>query len=278
MGKTIRFGKIKYLLLTLFLVCSILPGVPALAEEHAIERGETALQIAIDHNLTMEQLTQLNPDVDLEMMRVGDILIIPDEGLSFEEFRQQLYDAVLRITDLNCEILADQSALCLFHIENHSELAVFDVRVQTEVRGKNGRIDRAESTIPLMQILPGELLPMAVMIPGHFDEAEEANAEILNLSQPQILQSSFRIDESLYTQTDTILPDGVAADCRIVFSEEALPLYQEKKINVLASAYDEDNHLLGVRSLYCDFYPELQLTIYTNDRRINHVELRMEAY
>ena len=218
MRKSVRHDITKYLLPILILAWHFLPGLPAYAEEHAIERGETALQIAIDHNLTMEQLAQLNPDVDLEMMRVGDILIIPDKGLSFEEYRKQLYDAILRITDLTCDILADQSALCLFHIENYSELAVYDVRIQTEVRGKNGSIGQAESTIPLMQILPGELLPMAVIIPGYFDEAEETQINILNLTQPQMLQSSFRISESFYTQTDTILPDGVAADCKIVFS------------------------------------------------------------
>ena len=68
----------------------------ALAEEHAIERGETSLQIAIDHNLTMEQLSQLNPGVDLEMMLVGDILIVPDKGTSFEEFLHQHYSEIGR--------------------------------------------------------------------------------------------------------------------------------------------------------------------------------------
>lgn len=277
MEKTIRSGKIKYLLFVLLLTWYFLSEIPASAEDHAIKQGETALQIAIDHNLTMEQLAQLNPDVDLEMMRIGDILVIPDEGLSFEEYRKQLYDAILRVTDLNCEILADQSALCLFHIENHTDLAVFDVRIQTEVRGRNGS-SNAESTIPLMQILPGEFLPMVVNIPGNFNEVEEAQINILSLSQPQLLQSSFRVSETLYTQTDTILPDGVAADCRIDFSKEALSAYHGKMINVLAAAYDGENHLLGVRSLYSDFYPELQLTVYTNDRNIDHVELRMEAY
>ena len=252
--------------------------LPAYAEQHAVERGETALQIAIEHNLTMEQLGRLNPDVDLEMMLVGDVLIIPDEGMSFEEFLEHQYGELIRITDLNCEVLGDQSVLCLCHAENLSELPLFDVQLKAEVRGANQARAQAADVIPMIQILPGEILPIDLSIPGTFDEIAEASVKVENLTCSEMLNSSFRIPAEMYSQTDSFLPDGVAVISTIRFNEADESMWQDKHINVLAAAYDAAGELLGVRSLYSDFYSRLDITVYSNNRRIDHVDIRMEAY
>lgn len=248
------------------------------AEEHTIERGETALQIAIDHNLTMDQLAQLNPGINLEMMLIGDTLIVPDEGTSFEAFLAANYSKLIQITDLHCETLLDRSALCLFHAENLSRLPLYDVHLKAALRGQNGVTAQTESAIPTMQILPGEKLPVSMIIPGKFDAVEESVISVQNLSYSDLLQSSFRISPELYTQSDTVLPDGVASTSTIRFNEPGSAVYHEKHINILAAAYDEEGSLVGVRSLYTDYYPRLDITVYANNHRIKSVELRLEAY
>lgn len=260
----------------LTLICIV--WIPCQADEHVIQRGETCLQIAIDHDLTMEQLQRLNPGVDLEMMLIGDKLIIPDEGVSFEDFIAQRYAEVLQVTESRCEIMADGAALCLFHTENISGSPLYDVRISVSVRGQNGHTAQSAADIPLMQILPGEKLPMAAVIPGNFDIAENVEIRVENLTASGKLQSSFRIPESFYTQKDIFPPDRVSATSAIEFNTEGIAAYKGKKINVLSAAYDAESNLIGVRSLYTDFYPRLDITTYSNNQSIGFIELRLEAY
>ena len=264
--------------IALLLIITGLAVLPCRAEEHVISRGETCLQIAIDHDLTMEQLQRLNPGIDLEMMLIGDRLIVPDEGVSFEDYIARRYAEVLQVTESSCEITADGAALCLLFTENISESPLFDVRVSVSVRGQNGYSAQSEADIPLMQILPGEKLPMSVVIPGNFDTAENVMIRADNLTVSDKLQSSFRISEAHYTQKDSFSPDRVSGTSVIEFTAEGISAYSEKKINVLSAAYDDENNLIGVRSLYTDFYPRLDITTYTNNRPIEFIQLRLEAY
>ncbi len=264
--------------LILFLPAFLWAARCADAAEHAIEKGETALQIAIDHDLTMEQLALLNPGVDLEMMLVGDILIVPDEGVSFENYRNSVYAEYVRADDLHCEVMADHSAVCLFHLTNLSELPLFDVRLRAAVRDAKGASGQAESAIALMQILPGESLPVYISVPGDFDSVKEASVSVTNLSYEEHLQSSFRIPSGSFRQTDLILPDGIGATSVIVFNSEGIETFQGKKVNVLAAAYDAEGKLIGVRSLYSDFYSRLDITVYSTGSAIAAVKLFPEAY
>lgn len=265
-----------FAVLVLFLTFLISCGVSA--EEHIVERGETALQIALDHNLTMEQLTQLNPGIDLEMMIAGQKLTVPEKGVSFEEFRNQQYGEMLRINDLTCSILADNSALCLFHAENLTELPLYDIRLQASVHGQNGNSGITEVSTALMQIVPGETLPAAVSIRGPFDTVENAEITVLNLSRSELLTASFRIPEETYRQTISILPDGISAMVTMEFFPENLQAFQGKTVNLLAAAYDESGNLTGVRSLYSDFYPRLDITVYSASGKIADVKLTAEVY
>ena len=271
---SIRFPVI--LLPVLFLFCFFCRGV--FAAEHAIERGETALQIAIDHDLTMEQLQQLNPETDLEMMHVGDILILPDEGESFESFLNKRYSELIRINELKCGVSADRSAVCLFYVENITDLPLFDVRLKAEVRSGNGASGSAESDFPLMQILPGEQIPVYIGVPGRFEDADRASVCAVNLTRSELLQSSFRISPDLYTIEEHPSPDGIADTVTITFTTEGAAALSGKKINVLAAGLDKDRQLAGVRSLYSDFYPRLDITVYSAGPAITSVMLYLEAY
>ena len=271
-SKDLRSGWILLFFIFLFLCSEVC------AEEHAVEKGETALQIAIDHDLTMDQLSRLNPDKDLEMMRVGDILILPDPGRSFEEFLESRYSEKLRAEDLNCQITADRGALCLFHAVNLSDLPLYDVRFQASVRGNNGITETADAAIALMQILPGEKLPVFVKVPGDFGGITGASVSVQHLSYSEMLATSFRVAEDLYDRTDLIFPDGIGAVSSILFSGDGAASLAGRKINVLAAAYDGDGALAGIRSLYSDFYPRLDITVYSAGPVIESVKIFMEVY
>ena len=263
----------------IFSIFTFLPFASVFGEEYSVQRGETALQIAINHNLTIEQLSRLNPGVDLEMMRVGDTLIVPDEDAgSFDAFLDELYGDFIRITDLNCTPAADRSAVCLFHAENLSDLPLFDVQLRAVVRGQNGTARQEESSIPLMQIQPGEKLPAYIGVQGNFDSIAQASVDIQNLSRSEMVQSSFRIPDDDYSRTDQLTPDGIGSTSTIIFDPQSVSTYQGKSINILSAAYGRDGKLIGVRSLYSDFYPRLDITVYSTGEPIETVVIRMEAY
>ena len=268
----------KKLIIVWIAFVSLMLTSPSFAGEHVVERGETALQIALDHDLTIEQLSKMNPDIDLEMMLIGDVLTVPDEGTSFEEYINSLYAEKISTSDINCEVLADQSVLCLFHAENLTDLPLYEVKFAADIRGQNGAAGHAEGSIPLMQILPGEKLPCSLTIPGRFDAVESYSISIQNLSQSEMVQSSFRVPETGFSETDTFLPDAVSAVSTILFNEDSRSDLNNKQINLLAAAYDTDGTLIGVRSLFSDFYPRLDITLFTNNHKINSIELRLEAY
>ena len=276
--RTILFGRYSSLLLLSLALFFLMPFTGAYAEKHPIERGETALQIAIDRNLTMEQLQQLNPGVDLEMMLVGDILIVPDEGESFESFLNKRYAEKSRINDLSCVTAADHSAICLFYIENLSEYPLYDVALKAEVRGKNGAVGTAETKIALMQVLPGEQLPVYIGVPGYFDDVDTASINVTNLSWSDLLQSSFRIPQEMFTRNVSLTADGIAAGVTVLFNADGAAACREKKINMLAAARDKDGRLVGIRSLYSDFYSRLDITVYSIGPCIETVDLYVEAY
>ena len=268
----------KYNLLIPVIVLAALITFPVSAEEHTVKRGETALQIALDHNLTLEQLSQLNPDVDLEMMLAGDKLIVPEDGTSFEDFRNRRYSEMIRIDKPECTVLADSSAFCLFHAENLTNLPLFDIRFQSDVRGKNGHRGQAEGSTALMQILPDESLPVGMSVAGSFDAIESAAVSVVNFSYSEMLTGSFRIPGDAFRQNVSILPDGISAACTLEFPAGSASAYQRKRINILAAAYDGSGALAGIRSLYSDYYSRLDITVYAVRGKITNVRLFAEAY
>ena len=70
----------------------------------------------------------------------------------------------------------------------------------------------------------------------------------------------------------------VSGTSTVEFTSEGIAAYSEKKINVLSAAYDAENNLIGVRSLYTDFYPRLDITVYSAGPAVGTVRIFMEVY
>ena len=245
------------------------------AEEHTVQKGETALQIALDHGLTIDQLSRLNPGIDLEMMHVGDILSVPGEGVSFEDYLSYYYNDLLRITDLNCEVFADQTTHCLFHAENMTEVPLYNVAFRAILEGENRSL--VEFAPPMMQIQPGEKLPCCVGIPQSVQQ-QSIGITVEALDLLNSAQSSLRLPAEVYTQKDSISPDAISAVTDIMIDEKYLETIAGKHINILSAAYDESNNLAGVKSLYADLSDHLRISVYTASHRIARIDLRLEVY
>lgn len=248
------------------------------SENHTVEKGETALQIAIDHDLSMEQLQLLNPDLDLEMLMVGDEVILPPTGVSFEEFLVSFYAERLQIRDLHCERGADNSAYCLMNAENISQQPLYNIRLKFGITDADGRQADQEGSIALIQILPQETLPIVVTFPGPFHGALEGSCSVIKLDYNEAAKGSFRIDPQTYTLQTTILPDASAVKIGLLFNSQAGSAYTGKQVNILAAAYNSEGKLIGVRSLFGDFQMSLDLDVYAIGGLVSSAKTWVETY
>lgn len=265
------------LLLLLLLPCG--SSFAAGGEEHIVEKGETALQIAIDHDLTMEQLQQLNPGKDLEMMRVGDSLTVPGEGYgSFEDFLADLYSDTISADKLRCTLLTDGSAACFAELTNHTEKTLTSIRYEVTATDPIGMRDSVEASFPLAAMEPGETVPVVVLIPGPFSAAPEAKFAVRQVSQMDLGAASFRIDESQYQYKVSYLPGNIAASVTLDFLPEYAALSHEKHLNILIGAWDSDGNPVGVRSFYGEFIDPMTVTVYSVGGSIENVQIYAEAY
>lgn len=61
---------------------SLPPAVPVLTTEHAVQKGEIAAKIARKHGVTLKQLQEANPGVDLAKLKVNQKLQVPSASLA----------------------------------------------------------------------------------------------------------------------------------------------------------------------------------------------------
>ena len=60
--------------------------------------------------------------------------------------------------------------------------------------------------------------------------------------------------------------------------QRKLSSYETKKINILAASYSAEGALNGVRSMYSDIYPVIELTVYSSGSDVDSVRVWVEAY
>lgn len=255
------------------------PVLAVETEEHIVEKGETALQIAIDHNLTMEQLILLNPGTDLEMMKIGDKLIVPPENFaSFDDYLKAYYAESLRVSGLHCDPRADGSASCFFSITNTSDRSVGNLIMKVSCSDQNGREEKEKGYPALIQVQAGETLPMVIPMEGPFSGTLNCEAYVKEMTSQDLGLGTFRVSPELYSIDETRLPGDGGAVLALTFTPESAAKYAGKTINILAAIYDAEEQILGIRSVYGDFSPEFEITVYKSSGVLDHSKVWIEIY
>lgn len=261
------------------LLCFSLPVSAVETEEHIVEKGETALQIAIDHNLTMEQLILLNPGTDLEMMKIGDKLIVPPGNFeSFDDYLKAYYAESIRVSGLRCDPRADGGASCFFSITNTSDRSVGNLTMKVSCADQNGRQEKEKGYPALIQVQAGETLPMVIPMEGPFSGSPECEAYVKEMTSQELGLGTFRAAPELYTVDETRLPGDGGVVITLTFNPESAARYAGKTINILAAIYDAEEQVLGLRSVYGDFSPSFEVTVYKSSGALDHSKVWVEIY
>lgn len=263
------------LLFPAFLSLCIRPVSAGNSTEHIVEKGETALQIALDHNLTMDQLQQLNPGTNLEMMMIGDKLIVPaDPNQTYDDFIASYYGDMLETTSFSCERIADASALCLGELTNRTDSPVTNIGLTAVVRDVLGNKAEGSGGLATVQIEARETLPFVLPVFGSFGDLSGCSLSVTQMETVGDGWGSFRINEAQYTVAWQLRPAGTAADLEITF----LNSFSGKKVNILAAAYDAEGTLIGVRSMYTVYRNKVLLDLYSLQGQIASVRTVIEVY
>ena len=111
--KYFRFSAFFFILLVNFFMI-----IKVLAQDseqtYRVKKGDTLSEIAARFNLSQEQLIKANPQIDPDLLMVGEELQIPPADLiSYNRYLQNRYNEYLAIQPVDCYPNPDQTAECL---------------------------------------------------------------------------------------------------------------------------------------------------------------------
>lgn len=270
--------KVLFTMIVLWLSLSATVPVKAQTEIHTVESGETFTEVAWIYGVSSEQLEAANPGVDPFYIMVGDELVIPpSEAGAFETFIEEMYAGLVSFGTADCEVLIDRSAVCYLPVTNISDGIISNLQLSMTVTDSTGTQSTQAVRLPLSQFDKGEEIPVMFMFPGEFTAPLDGKAVVDGMSSSQDLSGMLRISPDNYSVETVLAPDKINADVTITFAEGAA-YSSDKELNILAAAYAADGRIIGLRTKYCTFTPELSLTVYSAGAEINTINVWIESF
>ncbi len=260
----------------LILISLILAAWNDAVQIYEIEKGDTLSEIAFQFGLSMEQLQAANPEADLSLLKIGDQLVIPpNRAEEFDVFIQQMFSKYVQLNGTECFSQLNNQISCLLRIQNSGEQSLVNLQMQLEIIDNNGGKMLISSGTPLIQLLPGEEIP--VLFSGSHSELSEpfeTRFLIENLDLIGNQDTSFRLAEDLYEPSYDISADGLNADVRIRFTSNL----KKQSIRILAAAYRADGTPNGIRSWIGNPASEIRIHVYSLSDKINSIKIWAEYY
>ena len=267
-------------MLTVLLLCTFLACCQnAFAVEtsvHTVEKGETFSEIAWHNNLTTDQLSLANPEIDTESLLVGDTLIIPPSNVTeFQKFMDDLYGQYVTIDLLTCYSTAIHSFNCYISANNISVKVITNLKTKLSYSAGDGTEKTINMGSPLAQIMPGENIPFYFEIPNDSPNIESIKIRVQSLKIIPNSAGIKRLTDTLCSVEKEISPDGLRSSV-IVRCENDSTESSTAQINILAAAYSTTGDIMGTRSIYVPFQNEISFDIYSAAEKIESVQLWIE--
>lgn len=170
--------------------------------KHSIQSGDTLFGIALQYNISLDELVSANPGVDTSLLAVGTELIIPfsdDDELGAPT--PTPYPVTLLETV--CYPARTAGTWCIVLVENDQNIVLENISVVLHIYSANKELIKSQAAIPpLNYLFLDQILPLAVLIESDLPENFQAQAVLLTslpseASSPgvEILKQLFRFND-----------------------------------------------------------------------------------
>jgi LysM repeat protein len=210
-------------------------------QTYTIQQGDTISQIAEKFNISQDALRAANPDMNPNILSIGDTILIPDPAAPLAAASTPT-PVPAPVTQTICHPSADSGLWCFALIQNTGDTPLENVSAQITLFDENRNITASDTAFtPLDIIAPNSSMPVVVFFPNI---SENVNPQVQVLSAMQ--GGGAYLPALLNNTIAEIAWDGKTAQLggQIYLPAESNAATQ---VWVAAVAYDKDGTVVGVK-------------------------------
>jgi LysM repeat protein len=213
---------------------------------HIVRAKETLLMIAAQYGVTLDALLALNPDVNPNLLSIGQALLIPGPGGEpITSLRPTATPIPLTFSGVTCLPTATEGLTCLTAVRNPSQVTLEGLSARFDLLDAEQKVlANAVGFAPLNLLPPGETMPLAVYFSPPAPPAVTARASSLTAFQANDLENRFR-PLSIERGEESPGADGISwtVEGRILVAAEAAG--PTARILVLAVGFGAQDEVVG---------------------------------
>ena len=143
---------------------TIEPGPSPTPLTHIVSAKETLLTIAAQYGVTLDALLLLNPDVNPNLLSIGQALLIPGpEGEPITSVLPTATAIPLTFSSVTCSPTATGGLTCLTAVRNPTKVVLEGLSARIDLLDGQGEVvASAVAFAPLNLLPPGEVMPLGV--------------------------------------------------------------------------------------------------------------------
>ena len=214
---------------------------------YTVRRGDTISSIALDHNVSIDELLAANPEVSPNTMSIGQVINIPGspENLSGEPTPTPV---LFSIQQIECYPTADQGMWCFVLVHNDFPDFMENVSAQVTLVETNKTVLTSRTALlPLNILPPNTSLPLSVFFPPPPGIPSNVKPQVQVLTAIRLLPKDERYLPATITNTLVqVNADGRSArvNGQVLLPAEAKAASQ---VWVAGTAYDAMGRVVGIR-------------------------------
>lgn len=210
---------------------------------HIIREGDTLLAIAARYNTTVDRIVVANPDVNSNLLIVGEEIIIPSgEG----ESAAHLPTATpfpLELQPPHCLPSRDGGVWCFVKVTNSLNLPFENVSAAVSLYIPDEETTVSEVAISLLNILyPQQTIPLVVYFPAPVSEDFQARGTLLT-SLPASRQEALAVFDLQNVDYSSSRQQATLTGTIYLREESDSP----QQVWIVGVAYDIEENVIGVR-------------------------------
>jgi LysM repeat protein len=258
------------------------PKATATPFVYTVVQNDTLSGIASRFGVTLEDLLAVNPNVDPNAMVIGTQLIIPGKEGETVSLQPAATSVPVKQFELRCYSTSAGGMWCFWLVQNDSGQPVENLAANITLYDQAGKPLRSETALgPLNLLRKGDQMPLVVYFTPPVPDWAEARADLqtsLPVSNVGQRYLAAEVEDLQVTVSEDGLWAQVTGGVRLEDGEA-----QASLVWVLATAYDAEGHVVGVRrweneqGINAGKKRDFTINVYSLGPNIDYVELLVEA-